>query len=97
MKSMMTIITEWLYILSGYGRATAFSGGSTARTFDFQTGDTGVFPISYGHYVGYTLRKMKKKKLTVSLQIKNLSPTEPLIYLEVFKAPKFVDFSATQW
>lgn len=27
----------------------------------------------------------------------NLSPTEPLIYLELFKAPKFVDFSATQW
>ena len=29
--------------------------------------------------------------------VKNLSPTEPLIYLELFKAPKFVDFSATQW
>ena len=27
----------------------------------------------------------------------NTSPTEPLIYLELFKAPKFVDFSATQW
>ena len=27
----------------------------------------------------------------------NLSPTEPLIYLELFKAPKFIDFSATQW
>ncbi|KAH9914068.1 Bicupin oxalate decarboxylase/oxidase [Epithele typhae] len=70
---------EWLYIISGHGRATAFAGGSTARTFDFQPGDTGVFPISYGHYV------------------QNLSPTEPLIYLELFKAPKFVDFSATQW
>ena len=29
--------------------------------------------------------------------IKNLSPTEPLIYLELFKAPRFIDFSATQW
>ena len=27
----------------------------------------------------------------------NTSPTEPLIYLDLFKAPKFVDFSATQW
>ncbi|KDQ55996.1 hypothetical protein JAAARDRAFT_208248 [Jaapia argillacea MUCL 33604] len=70
---------EWLYILSGHGRATAFAGGSTARTFDFQTGDTGVFPVGYGHYM------------------KNLSPTEPLIFLEVFKAPRFADFSATQW
>ena len=29
--------------------------------------------------------------------VKNLSPTEPLVFLELFKAPKFVDFSATQW
>lgn len=27
----------------------------------------------------------------------NLSPTEPLVFLELFKAPKFLDFSATQW
>ncbi|KAI0341160.1 Bicupin oxalate decarboxylase/oxidase [Trametopsis cervina] len=70
---------EWLYIISGTGRATAFAGSSVSRTFDFQAGDTGVFPVSYGHYM------------------LNLSPTEPLIFLELFKAPKFVDFSATQW
>ncbi|PIL25805.1 hypothetical protein GSI_11557 [Ganoderma sinense ZZ0214-1] len=70
---------EWLYIISGHARATAFAGSSSSRTFDFQPGDTAVFPVSYGHYV------------------KNLSPTEPLIYLELFRAPKFVDFSATQW
>ncbi|TFK48189.1 Bicupin oxalate decarboxylase/oxidase [Heliocybe sulcata] len=70
---------EWLYIVSGTGRATAFAGSATARTFDFQAGDTGVFPVSYGHY------------------IKNMSPTEPLIFLELFKAPQFADFSATQW
>lgn len=29
--------------------------------------------------------------------MKNLSPTEPLIFLELFKADRFVDFSATQW
>ena len=27
----------------------------------------------------------------------NTSPTEPLIFLELFKAPKFIDFSASQW
>ncbi|KAI0651084.1 Bicupin oxalate decarboxylase/oxidase [Trametes meyenii] len=70
---------EWLYVISGHGRATAFPGGSSARTFDFQPGDTAVFPVSYGHYV------------------KNLSPTEPLIFLELFKSDRFVDFTATQW
>ncbi|TFK36135.1 hypothetical protein BDQ12DRAFT_668066 [Crucibulum laeve] len=35
-------------------------------------------------------------KIMVTI-IKNLSPTEPLIYLEIFKAERFVDFSATQW
>jgi oxalate decarboxylase len=27
----------------------------------------------------------------------NTSPTEPLLYLEIFKADRFLDFSATQW
>lgn len=44
-----------------------------------QVGDTGVFPVGYGHYV------------------KNPSKTEPLVYLEVFKAATFADFSVTQW
>ena len=35
--------------------------------------------------------------LTCVYQIKNISPTEPLIFLEVFNADRFVDFSATQW
>jgi oxalate decarboxylase len=29
--------------------------------------------------------------------MENTSPTEPLIFLELFKAPRYVDFSATQW
>jgi len=70
---------EWIYILSGTGRATAFPGGSAARTFNFFPGDTGVFPVGWGHY------------------IKNDSPDEPLIYLELWKAPKFVEYTATQW
>ena len=42
---------EWLYVISGHGRVTAFAGGSAARTFDIQTGDSAVFPNAYGHYV----------------------------------------------
>ena len=35
---MLTVVPylEWLYIISGTGRATAFAGSSSARTFDFQ-------------------------------------------------------------
>jgi oxalate decarboxylase/phosphoglucose isomerase-like protein (cupin superfamily) len=47
----LSAFTEWIYILSGKGRATAFPGGQAARTFDFEAGDTGVFPSSYGHYM----------------------------------------------
>jgi len=50
---LLTLRTlEWLYVISGHGRVTAFAGSSTARTFDIQTGDSAVFPIAYGHYVG---------------------------------------------
>ena len=49
--ALMFWTPEWLYIISGHGRATAFAGGATSRTFDLQTGDTAVFPIAYGHYV----------------------------------------------
>lgn len=35
---------EWGYIVQGKGRATAFAGGATARTFELQAGDTWVFP-----------------------------------------------------
>jgi oxalate decarboxylase len=42
---------EWLYVISGNGRATAFSGGSSSSTFELQAGDSAVFPNSYGHYV----------------------------------------------
>ncbi|KAK0529612.1 hypothetical protein OC842_004186 [Tilletia horrida] len=43
--------TEWGYIISGHGRATAFAGGATARTFELQAGDSWVFPTNYGHYI----------------------------------------------
>jgi oxalate decarboxylase len=45
---------EWLYFHSGHARATVFIGGATARTFDFQSGDTAVFPDNSGHYIENT-------------------------------------------
>lgn len=45
---------EWLYFAQGQARATAFLGGTNARTFDFTAGDTAVFPDNAGHYVENT-------------------------------------------
>lgn len=42
---------EWGYVVSGKGRATAFAGGATARTFELQAGDSWVFPTNFGHYI----------------------------------------------
>ncbi|KAF4125416.1 oxalate decarboxylase [Geosmithia morbida] len=42
---------EWLYFHKGKGKATAFTGNTNARTFDFAAGDTAVFPDNAGHYI----------------------------------------------
>jgi oxalate decarboxylase family bicupin protein len=39
---------EWLYFHRGEGRATVFIGNAAARTFNFQAGDTAVFPDNSG-------------------------------------------------
>ncbi|KAL9933958.1 hypothetical protein V8E36_007040 [Tilletia maclaganii] len=43
--------TEWGYIISGRGKATAFAGDATARTFNLQAGDSWVFPPGMAHYI----------------------------------------------
>ncbi|KAI0346207.1 oxalate decarboxylase [Trametopsis cervina] len=45
---------EWSYFIEGTGRATLFASQSSARTFDFQAGDVGYIPASFGHYVENT-------------------------------------------
>ncbi|SMY24007.1 unnamed protein product [Zymoseptoria tritici ST99CH_1A5] len=45
---------EWVYFVSGQGRATIFAGNARSRTFDFSAGDTAVFPDNSGHYVENT-------------------------------------------
>ncbi|KAI0290255.1 oxalate decarboxylase [Multifurca ochricompacta] len=45
---------EWTYYLSGQGRVTVFASSSNARTFDYQSGDIGYVPATFGHYVENT-------------------------------------------
>ncbi|OKL64215.1 hypothetical protein UA08_00519 [Talaromyces atroroseus] len=45
---------EWLYFQKGTAQATVFIGGQKARTYDFQAGDVGVFPVNSGHYIKNT-------------------------------------------
>ncbi|KAI9802094.1 MAG: hypothetical protein M1833_002015 [Piccolia ochrophora] len=45
---------EWLYFHSGKGRASVFIGNANSRTFDFEAGDTAVFPDNSGHYIENT-------------------------------------------
>ena len=42
---------EWQYYVSGNARMTVFPGGPKARTMDFQPGDVGYVPRSFGHYI----------------------------------------------
>ncbi|KAJ6472636.1 Bicupin oxalate decarboxylase oxidase [Mycena vulgaris] len=42
---------EWSYFISGEARVTVFTASSKARTYDFQAGDVGYIPPSFGHHV----------------------------------------------
>ncbi|THH19234.1 hypothetical protein EW146_g1882 [Bondarzewia mesenterica] len=42
---------EWSYFIEGNARVTIFASQSNARTFDYQAGDVGYVPASFGHYV----------------------------------------------
>jgi oxalate decarboxylase family bicupin protein len=42
---------EWTYYLSGHGRVTVFASSANAATFDYQAGDIGFVPATFGHYV----------------------------------------------
>ena len=75
----MCIRDRWLYFLQGNARATVFTGGATARTFDFSAGDTAVFPDNSGHYV------------------ENLSKTQPLKWIEMYKSDHVAEISLSQW
>ncbi|KAF8754513.1 Oxalate Decarboxylase [Rhizoctonia solani] len=42
---------EWSYFIEGNARITIFAAQANARTFDYQAGDIGYVPPSFGHYV----------------------------------------------
>ena len=69
---------EWQYYIQGQGRMTVFFNGSKARTADFNAGDVGLVPRTYGHYIENT-------------------GTVDLIFLEMFKAPRYMDLSLNEW
>ncbi|KAJ3558353.1 hypothetical protein NM688_g982 [Phlebia brevispora] len=45
---------EWSYYLEGTGRMSLFASSGNSRTFDFQAGDVGYVPASFGHFVENT-------------------------------------------
>jgi oxalate decarboxylase len=45
---------EWQYYLGGKSRMTVFFNHSQARTANFQAGDVGFVPATFGHYVENT-------------------------------------------
>ncbi|THH33226.1 hypothetical protein EUX98_g997 [Antrodiella citrinella] len=45
---------EWAFFIEGYAIMTLLGAQSNARTFDFQAGDVGYVPPSFGHYVENT-------------------------------------------
>ncbi|KAJ1303774.1 hypothetical protein OPQ81_008197 [Rhizoctonia solani] len=45
---------EWTFYLEGNARVTVFASSGNARTFDYQAGDIGYVPPTFGHYVENT-------------------------------------------
>ncbi|KAF7789735.1 hypothetical protein EIP86_000681 [Pleurotus ostreatoroseus] len=45
---------EWSYYIEGTGRMSLFASSGNSRTFDFQAGDVGYVPASFGHFVENT-------------------------------------------
>ncbi|KAH7344215.1 oxalate decarboxylase [Rhizoctonia solani] len=45
---------EWTFFLQGNARITVFASSANARTFDYQAGDVGYIPPTFGHYVENT-------------------------------------------
>ncbi|KAH9850306.1 oxalate decarboxylase [Lenzites betulinus] len=45
---------EWTFFIGGQGRVTLFGSSGNARTFDYEAGDVGFVPASFGHYVENT-------------------------------------------
>ncbi|KAI0833399.1 oxalate decarboxylase [Trametes gibbosa] len=45
---------EWTFFIGGQARVTLFGSSGNARTFDYEAGDVGFVPASFGHFVENT-------------------------------------------
>ncbi|KAK0111093.1 hypothetical protein ONS95_001471 [Cadophora gregata] len=89
---------EWLYFHKGTARATVFIGGANARTFDFSSGDTAVFPDNSGHYIENTSEtedlvwiEIYKADRVVDISLTQwLALTPPDIVANTLKIPRSV-------
>lgn len=80
---------EWLYIISGQGRATVFAAIGRARTMDFQAGDVGYIPKTMGHFLVNTGNTdMRYLELFKSSYFSDISLTNWMAHtpLELLKA-----------
>ncbi|CCM03875.1 uncharacterized protein FIBRA_06026 [Fibroporia radiculosa] len=87
---------EWTYFLSGTARVTEFASSSTAQTFDFQAGDVGFVPATYGHYVentgNDTLKFLEIFNTGASKRDLSVRTLDDLLYTDIFQ-----DVSLAQW
>ncbi|MCJ1467256.1 hypothetical protein MMC07_005880 [Pseudocyphellaria aurata] len=90
---------EWLYFQKGHARATVFIGSATARTIDFQAGDTAIFPDNAGESFLQSLFQINQSHWLFAQghYIENTSKNETLEWLEYYKSDRVVDISLSQW
>ncbi|KAF8068847.1 RmlC-like cupin domain-containing protein [Lyophyllum atratum] len=59
---------EWTFYISGEARVTVFGSSTNAHTYNFEAGDVGYIPPSFGHYVentgNTTLKFLERSSLT---------------------------------
>ncbi|KAI0084685.1 RmlC-like cupin domain-containing protein [Irpex rosettiformis] len=85
---------EWSFFLEGNARVTLFASQGSARTFNFQPGDVGYVPGTFGHYVeniGNTTLKFLEIFKTDTFQDVSLSQWLALTPPEMVKATLNLD------
>ncbi|KAF8439577.1 putative oxalate decarboxylase oxdC [Terfezia claveryi] len=91
---------EWIYFHSGKGRATVYIGSTLARTFDFEPGDTAVFPDNAAHYIENTgdvdliWVEVFKDSMIKDVSLSQwLAHTPPDLVADILNvSPEFVDY-----
>ncbi len=87
---------EWQYYVKGQGRMTVFFNGGKARTQDFNPGDIGLVPKTFGHYIENTgntdlvflemFRAPRFEDLSLSEWVTQLPPELVMDHLGIDKA-----------